>query len=297
MKLEGNSWIAEVGGGVVWESYVGRVGEIAGKRCGRETLAWGGVRGRGLGMRILKILVTGSRGRMGQAVAACAEADVEVEPGRLIDVGDDLETNLAVCDAVVDFSHHGFTRELVGECVRQGKPVVIGTTGHDGETESFIRESARVLPVVFAPNFSVGVNTLFWLTRKAAEILGPDFDLEVVEMHHNRKIDSPSGTARRLAEILCEVAGLSYADDVRHGRFGNVGARTGREVGMHAVRGGDVVGDHTVMFAAQGERVELVHKASSRETFAKGAIRAAKWLQGRAPGLYDMEDVLGLRGR
>ena len=248
-------------------------------------------------MSTLKILVTGSRGRMGQAVAAACAADPEVAAERLIDAGDDLAANLAACDAVVDFSFHGFTAELVDACVAGKKLLVIGTTGHDAATEAKIREAAKAIPIVFAPNFSVGVNTLFWLTRKAAEILGSDFDLEVVEMHHNKKIDSPSGTARRLAEILCEVENLSYASDVRHGRFGNVGARTKREVGMHAVRGGDVVGDHTVIYAAQGERVELTHKASSRQTFAQGAVRAAKWLQGRSPGLYDMEDVLGLRGK
>ncbi len=248
-------------------------------------------------MSTLKLLITGSRGRMGQAVAACAAEDPEVTAERLIDAGDDLASNLAACDAVVDFSFHGFTAELVDACVAQNKLLVIGTTGLNAATESRIREAATRIPLVFAPNFSVGVNTLFWLTRKAAEILGPDFDLEVVEMHHNKKIDSPSGTARRLAEVLCEVENLSYASDVRHGRFGNVGARTKREVGMHAVRGGDVVGDHTVIYAAQGERVELTHKASSRRTFAQGAVRAAKWLQGRAPGLYDMEDVLELRGR
>lgn len=243
----------------------------------------------------LKLLVTGCRGRMGEAVARCAEADGEVAVSGRIDAGDDLLEALAGCDAVVDFSHHSFTRELVAACRAQGKLLVIGTTGLSAETESFIRESAAALPMVFAPNYSVGVNTLFWLTRKATEILGADFDLEVVEMHHNKKIDSPSGTARRLAEILCEVEHLSYASDVRHGRLGNVGARTKREVGMHAVRGGDVVGDHTVIYAAQGERVELTHKASSRDTFAQGAIRAAKWLRGREAGLYDMQDVLGLR--
>ncbi|OJV12049.1 MAG: 4-hydroxy-tetrahydrodipicolinate reductase, partial [Verrucomicrobia bacterium 61-8] len=139
-----------------------------------------------------------------------------------------------------------------------------------------------------------GVNTLFWLTRKTAEILGPDFDLEVVEMHHRLKKDSPSGTARRLVEILAEVRGLSYDSDVRHGREGMVGERTPKEIGLHAVRGGDVVGDHTVIYANVGERVELTHKASSRDTFAKGALRAAKWAHGREPGLYDMQDVLGL---
>jgi 4-hydroxy-tetrahydrodipicolinate reductase len=248
-------------------------------------------------MSTLKLLITGCRGRMGQAVTACAAADPEVIAERLIDAGDDLVSNLSACDAVVDFSFHGFTAELADACVAQNKLLVIGTTGHDAATEARIRAAAQRIPIVFAPNFSVGVNTLFWLTRKAAEILGPDFDLEVVEMHHNKKIDSPSGTARRLAEILCDVEKLSYTADVRHGRFGNVGARTKREVGMHAVRGGDVVGDHTVIYAAQGERVELTHKASSRLTFAQGAVRAAKWLRGRAPGLYDMEDVLELRGR
>jgi 4-hydroxy-tetrahydrodipicolinate reductase len=244
---------------------------------------------------VLKILVTGCRGRMGEAVARCAGLDVELGISGQMDAGDDLGKVLDACDAVVDFSHHSFTRELVAACQAKGKLLVIGTTGLSADTERFIRETAKVLPIVFAPNYSVGVNTLFWLTRKATEILGADFDLEVVEMHHNKKIDSPSGTARRLGEILCEVEQLSYDADVRHGRFGNVGARTKREVGMHAVRGGDVVGDHTVIYAAQGERVELTHKASSRDTFAKGALRAAKWLRGKGPGLYDMQDVLGLR--
>ena len=243
----------------------------------------------------LKILVTGCHGRMGEAVARCAASDGEVLVAGKIDAGDDFLTALATCDAVVDFSHHSFTQELVTACRDHRKLLVIGTTGLTAETEAFIRGTSASLPIVFAPNYSVGVNTLFWLTRKAAEILGADFDLEVVEMHHNKKIDSPSGTARRLAEILCDVEELSYANDVRHGRFGNVGARTRREVGMHAVRGGDVVGDHTVIYAAQGERVELTHKASSRDTFANGAIRAAKWLRGQSNGLYDMQDVLGLR--
>jgi 4-hydroxy-tetrahydrodipicolinate reductase len=158
-----------------------------------------------------------------------------------------------------------------------------------------IRAASGTIPVVFAPNFSVGVNALFWLTEKAAEILGPDFDLEIVEMHHRLKKDAPSGTARRLAEILARVRGLQYSGDVRHGREGMPGERSSREIGMHALRGGDVVGDHTVIFATQGERVELTHKASSRETFARGSIRAAKWARGRQPGLYDMQDVLGLR--
>jgi 4-hydroxy-tetrahydrodipicolinate reductase len=231
---------------------------------------------------------------MGQAVLrAAAEQGVSVGAG--IDVGDSLVEALAKCDTVIDFTTHHFTDELVAACVERGARMVIGTTGHtDGELER-IREAAKVLPVVFAPNFSVGVNTLFWLTRKATEILGDDFDLEVVEMHHRMKQDSPSGTARRLAEILAEVRGLSYDRDVKHGRFGDVGARTRKEIGMHALRGGDVVGDHTVIYSTLGERVELTHKASSRDTFAGGAVRAARWLADQSAGLYDMQDVLGLK--
>ncbi len=242
----------------------------------------------------LKILITGCKGRMGQAVAAACSADPEVAAAAQIDAGDSLEPALAACEAVIDFSHHGFTTELAAACVAGGKRLVIGTTGHTAAELAAIREASASLPIVFAPNYSVGVNTLFWLTRRAAEILGPDFDLEVVEMHHNQKIDAPSGTAKRLAEILCEVSALGYDSDMRHGRHGIVGARTRREIGIHAIRGGDVVGDHTVIFAATGERVELTHKAASRMTFAQGALRAAKWLASQPPGLYDMQDVLGL---
>jgi 4-hydroxy-tetrahydrodipicolinate reductase len=144
-------------------------------------------------------------------------------------------------------------------------------------------------------NFSTGVNTLFWLTRKAAEILGPGFDLEVVEMHHRLKRDAPSGTAKTLAEILAEARNQQLEKVVRHGRSGIVGERTAAEIGMHSIRGGDVVGDHTVIFAGVGERVELTHRASSRETFANGALRAAQWVVKQKPGLYNMQDVLGLK--
>lgn len=232
---------------------------------------------------------------MGRALVACAAADPALRVSAETDVGDNLEAAIATADAVIDFTHAGATAEIAGLCSAAGKVLVVGTTGQDDEGRRAVAEAARKIPVVFAPNFSVGVNTLFWLTRKAAEILGDDFDLEVVEMHHRLKKDSPSGTARRLAEILAEVRGLKYSGDVRHGREGMVGERTTREIGMHALRGGDVVGDHTVVFAANGERVELGHRASSRDTFAMGALRAAKWASSRPAGLYDMEDVLGLR--
>jgi 4-hydroxy-tetrahydrodipicolinate reductase len=149
--------------------------------------------------------------------------------------------------------------------------------------------------MVLASNFSTGVNALFWLARRAAEILGPGFDLEILEMHHRLKRDAPSGTARTLAEILADVRRVQLDQAVRHGRAGIVGPRTAEEIGLHSLRGGDVVGDHTVIFAGPGERVELTHKASSRETFANGALRAAEWVVGQPPGLYDMQHVLGLK--
>ena len=246
-------------------------------------------------MDSIRLLINGSKGRMGQAIIASVKDDPCAIISAEIDAGDDFLAALPGCDAVIDFSHHSRTEGIAAACMAEGKVLVIGTTGHTDSQVAGVREAAKVIPVVFAPNFSVGVNTLFWLTRKAAEILGPDFDLEVVEMHHRLKKDSPSGTAKRLAEILAEVRGLSYNDDVRHGREGIVGERTATEIGMHAIRGGDVVGDHTVIYANVGERVELTHKASSRETFARGSVRAAKWAATQPAGLYDMQDVLGLR--
>ena len=247
-------------------------------------------------MNPTRVLINGARGRMGQALIACAKADpasFELSDG--LDVGDDLAAALSACDAVIDFTHADSTVAVAEACAAAGKILVIGTTGHNDADRARISELSKKIPVVFAPNFSVGVNTLFWLVRKATEILGPDFDLEVVEMHHRLKKDSPSGTARRLAEILAEVRELDYDKNVMHGREGMVGERQKTEIGMHAVRGGDVVGDHTVIYANVGERVELTHKASSRDTFAKGALRAARWAQGQKPGLYDMQDVLGLK--
>ena len=244
---------------------------------------------------MLPLLITGCKGRMGQALIAAATADPDCEAHRTIDLGDPILPALQACATVIDFSHHSFAAELVDACVAQQKSLVIGTTGHTDVELALIANAAKSIPIVKAGNYSIGVNTLFWLTRKAAEILGENFDLEVVEMHHNQKIDAPSGTARRLVEILAEVRDLDYKQHVAHGREGNIGKRPQREIGLHALRGGDVIGDHTVIYATPGERVELTHKASSREIFATGAVRAAKWLAGRPAGLYDMEDVLGLR--
>ncbi|MGA2854032.1 MAG: 4-hydroxy-tetrahydrodipicolinate reductase [Verrucomicrobiota bacterium] len=242
-----------------------------------------------------KIIITGSKGRMGQALISCAKSFRELAVVGQIDQGDDLGGVIDQGDAVVDFSAHSVTPEVAALCARHHKALVIGTTGHT-DTEKFeITKTVAGIPVVWASNYSTGVNALFWLTRKAAEILGPNFDLEVVEMHHRLKRDAPSGTAKTLAEILAGVRKLQLDKAARHGRAGIVGERTQSEIGIHSIRGGDVVGDHTVIFANTGERVELTHKASSRDTFANGALRAALWVVKQKPGLYDMQDMLGLK--
>jgi 4-hydroxy-tetrahydrodipicolinate reductase len=241
----------------------------------------------------VRVLLLGAKGRMGQAIAAAApKAEVEITAG--LDIGDDIAQAIRNCDVVIDFSHPNASSELGRACAEAKKPAVIGTTGHSKEERAALEKLAASVPVVLSPNFSVGVNALFWLTRKAAQMLGDGFDLEITEMHHRLKKDAPSGTAKKLAEILCEVRGLDYAKDVRHGREGLIGERPEKEIAVHSIRGGDVVGDHTVTFAGAGERLELSHKAASRETFARGALRAARWIVGKPPGLYSMEDVLGL---
>ncbi len=244
---------------------------------------------------MIRIIITGAKGRMGQTLVSCAKNFNDLEIVAAIDRGDDLPSVIAGCDVLVDFSSHTATADIVALCARHKKAVVIGTTGHD-DTETFkIHEFAKKIPMVWASNFSTGVNTLFWLTRKAAEILGTDFDLEIVEMHHRSKKDAPSGTAKSLAEIVADVRKLHLNEAARHGRAGIVGGRTQSEIGIHSVRGGDVVGDHTVIFANTGERLELTHKASSRDTFANGALRAALWVVKQKPGVYDMQNVLGLK--
>ena len=241
----------------------------------------------------LSVHINGSRGRMGQAVAAAVK-----EAGLVIaaetDVGDDLRAAMARADVVIDFSSPAATPEIVRHALELGKPVVIGTTGHEAAERKRLLASAGGVPCVWAGNFSVGVNLLFALTRRASAVLGSDYDAEVVEMHHRFKKDAPSGTAARLLEILLEERKLS-AEALRHGREGLTGERKPTEVGVHALRGGDVVGDHTVIFAALGERVELSHRASDRSIFARGAVRAAQWVVDRPAGVYDMQDVLALK--
>ena len=241
------------------------------------------------------IILTGSKGRMGRTLVACAPVHPDLRIVGQIDQGDDLRSALAAADVVIDFSSHEATPGIAALCAEHKKAMVIGTTGHSKEDRARLTRLSSRIPMVLSSNFSTGVNALFWLTGKAAEILGPGFDLEIVEMHHRLKRDAPSGTARRLAEILAAARQQQAEQVIRHGRAGMVGERAAEEIGVHAVRGGDVVGDHTVIFAGVGERLELAHKASSRETFAHGALRAAGWVVRQPPGLYDMQDVLGLR--
>ena len=244
---------------------------------------------------MIKIIITGAKGRMGQMLISRAKNFRDLQIAGQVDQGDDLAAVIDQGDVVVDFSLHSVTPSVVELCVKSKKAVVIGTTGHSDSEKSQIANHKSKIPMVWSSNYSTGVNTLFWLTRKAAEILGPDFDLEIVEMHHRLKKDAPSGTAKSLAEILADVRKLQLARAARHGREGIVGERTSGEIGVHSVRGGDVVGDHTVIFANVGERLELTHKASTRETFANGALRAALWVVKQNPGLYNMQDVLGLK--
>lgn len=245
---------------------------------------------------MIRVVIVGSKGRMGQMLLACAARQPDLSIVGQVDQGDELRGVVVGADVVIDFSLASATPSVVACCAERGKPLVLGTTGHSPAERGQIETGKSRIPIVWTSNYSTGVNTLFWLTRKAAEILGPGFDLEIVEMHHRLKKDAPSGTATTLAEILTDVRQRQSQTSVplRHGRQGLVGERPVAEIGMHALRGGDVVGDHTVIFAANGERVELAHKASSRETFANGALRAARWVLRQPPGLYSMQDVLGL---
>lgn len=241
-----------------------------------------------------QVLINGSKGRMGQALIRCIDNFEDLELGGAVDVGDDLKEAMSQSEVVIDFSLHDATLSVVEACVELQQPIVIGTTGHKPEIRQKIESLAEKIPMVWATNFSTGVNTLFWLTRKAAEVLDDGFDLEVIEMHHKHKQDAPSGTASTLVEILAEVNNLDLDEALQHGREGITGPRKKGEIGVHSLRGGDVVGDHTVVFAGSGERLELTHKAASRDTFANGALRAARWVCGKAPGLYNMQNVLGL---
>lgn len=211
-------------------------------------------------------------------------------------VTDDADLFLKNVDTIIDFTGVESSLSLLEKASILGKKYVLGTTGFSEEQRAMIKEYSSSCPVVFSSNMSLGVNVLFALTQEAAKMLGKyGYDIEIIEAHHNAKKDSPSGTAITLAEKIADVLSLDLKKKIRHGREGMVGARTENEIGMHAIRAGDIVGEHTVMFAKTGERIELTHRAQSRINFAIGAISAAKWLENKQPGLYDMFDVIGLK--
>ena len=237
--------------------------------------------------KTLSVLLIGSAGRMGQTIVDLAKRDPNVEIAAQCDLGDAIEPAMKQSDVAIDFSNAGAVEEICRAALQHRQPLVIGTTGHSAEQRGAIARCAESLPIVLASNFSVGVNTLFWLTRKTAEMLGPEFDLEIVETHHVKKKDAPSGTAKTLAEILKEVRKSASRTDSSRGEID-------KEIPTQSIREGEVVGEHTVIFAEPSERLELTHRAANREIFAKGALRAAQWVIGKPPGLYSMQDVLGL---
>ena len=267
---------------------------------------------------MIRIIITGAAGRMGRRLVAniAASDDLQlagatewegseflgVDAGTLagvdalgVKITKDLAPLLKNADAIIDFST-GKVMENAAMAAEAGLAIVIGTTGLTMEERNQLKDMAAAgARIIQTTNYSVGVNLLFHLAKKTALTLTDDFDIEIIEAHHNKKKDAPSGTALSLAEVLTDARNLSMEEDLRHGRVGMVGARTKKEIGMHSVRGGDIVGDHTVLFAADGERMELIHRASSRDTFAKGAIRAARFLVKAENGFYDMQDVLGLK--
>ena len=266
---------------------------------------------------MLKIIITGAAGRMGRRLVANIAMDNDLklvgateypgsefigqDAGSVAGVGElnvpileDMDIALNTADVIVDFST-GNVLNNVKLAVEHGIGIVIGTTAlTEQDLEEINTLAQQGGKIVLSTNYSVGVNLLFYLSELTARILPDDFDIEVIEAHHNKKKDAPSGTAMTLAQILCASRKLSIDEDLRHGRVGIVGARTTQEIGVHSIRGGDIVGDHTVMFASEGERIELIHRASSRDTFARGALRAARFIADVQEGgrIFSMQDVL-----
>ncbi len=242
----------------------------------------------------LKVLLNGARGRMGEAIIRIADPAV-FDIGYRFDVGENPTAAATDADVLIDFSHHDATLGLVELAARNGKPIVIGTTGHSAEEREKILSYRDQIAIVWSGNYSIGMNLLFYLTKRTAEILSETFEPEITEVHHHFKKDAPSGTAVDLARRICEGRNWDYDEVVNHGRSGITGARPERQIGIHALRGGDVVGEHRVSFFGDGERVELKHLATDRKILAQGALVSAKWVVGKQPGLYEMQDVLELR--
>ncbi len=268
---------------------------------------------------MIKVVVTGAAGRMGREVVRLVAASGTLKLHGAVDrapsgLGQDaftlaglpaggvtvvatLAEALPGAGVVIDFTTFEASVAHAGLCAAAGVPLVVGSTGFTPEARALVAAAARKIPVLLSPNMSVGVNVLFELVRQAAAVLGDAYDVEVVELHHKRKKDAPSGTAMKLAEVAAEALGRDAGRDLAFTRHGMIGERPPREIGVQAVRGGDIVGEHTVYFCGDGERLELTHRATAREQFARGAVRAAAWLPGKAPGLHDMTGVLGFKTR
>ncbi len=258
----------------------------------------------------MRLAIAGAGGKMGRALIDAVLADPTLAIGAALEVagspvlgsslggvrvGSDIAAARAAGDVLIDFTRPEATLAHLAACAAAAKPMVIGTTGFSPPQLAAIEAAARRIAIAMAPNFAVGVNAVFKLAETAARILGEDFDVEIVEAHHRQKVDAPSGTALKLGEIVAGALHRKLDAVAVHGRHGDTGARPAQQIGFHAIRGGDIVGEHTVIFAGQGERVEVAVRSQSRATYAHGALRAAKWLRGRAPGRYDMADVLGLK--
>ena len=248
----------------------------------------------------MKIALAGAGGRMGRTLIDAVLADRELELCAAFDLaaaahGDVKITTdakaAASCDVLIDFTRPEGTLANL----QHARAAVIGTTGFSASQRKGVDDAAKRMPIVMAANFAVGVNAAYKLAETAAKILGEGYDVEIIEAHHRHKVDAPSGTALKLGEVLAGALGRKLPDVARHGRQGDTGERPPKQIGFHAIRGGDIVGEHTVLFAGPGERVEIVVRSQSRMTYAAGALRAAKWLRGKPAGLYDMFDVLGLR--
>lgn len=265
-----------------------------------------------------KIAVTGAAGRMGRAIIeTCINAQsvqlsaaiektganlLGVDAGELIGAGSqdviivsDIKKVLDEFDVLIDFTNPEATLNNLEICRDAGRKIVIGTTGFTQSQRELIATAAQDIAIVFAPNMSVGVNLCLKLLDTAARVLDEDFDIEIIEAHHRDKIDAPSGTALAMGEVVAKALGRNLKDCAIYGREGKTGKRDGQTIGFATIRAGDIVGEHTVMFAGSGERIEITHKASSRKTFAKGAVRAAQWVEDKQTGLFDMQDVLGLK--
>ena len=227
---------------------------------------------------------------MGRAIIEAVQADRDLTLAATLDIGDALAP-IAQADVLIDFTRPEGTLEHLKHC----KAAVIGTTGFSPSQEKSIKEAAKRIPIVHSPNFAIGVNVVFRLAETAARALGDAYDVEIVEAHHRHKVDAPSGTALKLGEIIASSLKRDLGKEAQHGRHGDTGERPAKQIGFHAIRGGDIVGEHTVIFAGSGERVEVTVRSQSRMTYAAGALRAAKWLKGRPAGLYDMSDVLGMK--